>query len=485
MWRFLDNPLLIFIAVALVTAGIFVFTRDSLIACMLLIIPVGLLAAYSGWEAGALSGAIISLLVIPNPKALNPLVSPQLDFRIWMLLTLSYVLFGALVGMRGTQLRQRRQPREEELTLSLEHAQASKERYEELLEEMNANQAILQRMNEELAIINMIATAVNSSLEVAAVLESAMTHIGALLNVDEGHIFWLDQAQGCFVLLASRPAAPAMTSAPCLPLTDGLLGRVMQHQHAERLSEATHDLELRPLPMSGEMKSIIAIPLRIRSRLFGSLVLGRQSGRSFSDDDEKFLNSVGRVLAIGIENAKLFEQTQEMSLVDELTGLSNRRMFNLHLAAEINQAHITGTRLSLVIFDLDFFKRINDDFGHLVGDEILQIFSRVVLEELREHDLFCRFGGEEFALIAPGIAAADAVAVAERIGKRVAGNPFVVEDGTAHPLTVSAGVACLSPDNASADDLIAAADRALYAAKAGGRNRVEVREMSAKTPAPA
>jgi len=226
--------------------------------------------------------------------------------------------------------------------------------------------------------------------------------------------------------------------------------------------------------MSSAAKSIIGVPLSIRSRLLGVLVLGRKSGRSFSEDDEKFLNSVGRVLAVAIENARLFKHAQEMSLADELTGLANRRMFNLQLTSELNQARITGARLCLMIFDLDFFKRINDKFGHLVGDEILHAFAQTVQAELRDTDLFCRFGGEEFALIAPDISVTDAIALANRICQLIAAKPFVLEDGTTHALTVSIGVACLGPGITNDEELIAVADEALYAAKARGRNRVEV-----------
>ena len=478
-WRFtflrrLDISLLTLIAVALVTVAIFAFVHNAMVACLLLLLPIGLLGSYGGWGAGAIAGTVVTLLVMPDSDARNILISPPLDTNVWIMLGACYILFGALIGVQSATMRSARRKMDAQLETTLENARVSAERYETLVEEMNEGQEFLQRMNEELAILNMIATAVNSSLEVAQVLETAMMHIGALLNVDEVLIYWVSPAHDAFLLQAARPPTINIQAQPPLPLDEGLLGRVMQSQRAETLNEAALNLDQRPPQMGSLARCIIAVPLHIRTRLLGVLVLGRNSGRNFSVEDEKFLSSVGRVLAVAIENARLFMQAQEMSLADELTGLANRRMFNLQLAAELNQARISGARLCLMLFDLDFFKRINDRFGHLVGDEVLRAFAHAVQEELRDGDLFCRYGGEEFALIAPDISVTDAVSLATRIGHRIATNPFVLNDGTTHALTVSIGIACIGPGITTDEELIAVADQALYSAKAHGRNRVEI-----------
>jgi len=473
--RQIDISGLIFLAVAVVTFGVFALTRDSLIIGLLLLLPIASLAVFIGWSAGLLSGVVAALLTMPYTDGAQSLIQPPLNQYVWMALSGCYLLFGALAGLQGAGARRQRRAAAEEMEEKLADARASAERYEAMLEEMSEGREYLARMNEELAILNTIATAVNSSLDVKQVQLTAMTHIGSLLNVDEALIYWIDDDADRFMLLAARPFSDEQVAAAApQPLDKGLLGRLVKGQHAAAISEITHDLDMRPPPMSDEVKRIIAIPLRTRSRLFGALVLGRKSGRSFSEDDEKFLGSVGRVLALAIENARLFMQTQELSLADDLTGLANRRMFNLHLSAEINHARVTGERLCLIMLDLDHFKLVNDRHLHATGDLVLRWFAKLAQEDIRGSDLFCRYGGDEFGLIAPDLTLADAAAVARRICRHVALTPFMKSDGERIPITVSAGVADLSAGISTAEGLVTAADQALYAAKEAGRNRVEV-----------
>ncbi|MHB9110673.1 MAG: sensor domain-containing diguanylate cyclase [Armatimonadota bacterium] len=471
--RQVDITGLVFLVVTILTVVMFSFTRDPLIISLLLMLPIALLATFGGWGAGLMGATVAGLLTSPYFRLLDD----RLPDGLWMALCGCYLLFGLLVGLQGAIIRRQAKASVNEIEEKLMYARASAERYEAMLEEMSEGQEFLSRMNDELAILNTIATAVNSSLDIKEVQHTAMTHIGGLLNIDEAQIYWIDDDGGHFELLAARPLTDEqVVEARKIALDEGLLGRMVKTQDAVAISEITRDLDLRPPTMSADVKSITAIPLRTRSRLFGALVLGRNSGRSFSEDDEKFLGSVGRVLALAIENARLFTQTQELSLADDLTGLANRRMFNLHLSAEINHARVTGERLCLIMFDLDHFKLVNDRYLHPTGDQVLRWFAKMVQEDIRGSDLFCRYGGEEFALIAPDLTLADAGALARRIVRHIAGTPFVKDDGTLITITVSAGVACLSEEVTTADALVTAADQALYMAKTLGRNRVEVAE---------
>lgn len=476
-WRMLihrrvDTTGMTFLAVCVITIIIFSIRLDSLIVCLLLMLPITLLASYGGWGAGLLGGIVATVLTAPYFGEHTSLISPPISTELWISLSLCYLFFGALIGFQGASMRQSRQMLYSEIEAKLENAKASAERYEALLEEMSEGQEFLQRMNEELAILNTIATAVNSSLEVTQVQMTAMTNIATLMHVDEVQIYWIDQESSTFILQAAYPHTVDVAQVPPVSMKEGLLGRVVHSQRAESISDVAHTLGLRPPAIDVMAKSIIAIPLRSRSRLFGALVLGRRSGRAFTDDDEKFLASVGRVMAVAIENAKLFKQTQEMSLVDELTGLANRRMFNMHLANEINHAQVTNGTLGLVFFDLDHFKWVNDQYGHLVGDQALRQFAQSVQQCIRGSDLLCRYGGEEFALIVPDLGLPEATALADRILHRIAATPFRQENGAAFTLTVSAGVSCLGNEITTAEEMIDAADRALYLAKASGRNQV-------------
>ena len=182
-----------------------------------------------------------------------------------------------------------------------------------------------------------------------------------------------------------------------------------------------------------------------------------------------------RILDLSVSN----EQLEEMLTVDEKTGLANYREFRKTLRAEWQRAERYGTDLSLVMLDLDDFKGLNDTYGHPAGDRAIWEFALLVGGGARSTDVAARFGGEEFAVVLPHTNAAMAARVAERI--RMAVKEFVFLDGE-HPtrLTVSGGVATFPsfPDIASADDLLRAADRALYRAKLAGKDRVLVHDDS-------
>lgn len=172
-------------------------------------------------------------------------------------------------------------------------------------------------------------------------------------------------------------------------------------------------------------------------------------------------------------DARFQKQMYESSVRDALTGAFNRKHFDERIFSEVSFASRHGVALTLVMFDLDHFKRINDTFGHQAGDQVLAAVSSVVLETLRVEDLFARYGGEEFVIIARGISEVGGLALGERIRRVVEDIQVTTPDGHRIPVTISAGVATV-PADASCDaaSLIAVADRNLYNAKESGRNRV-------------
>ncbi|MFV0279494.1 MAG: PleD family two-component system response regulator [Rhodoblastus sp.] len=166
------------------------------------------------------------------------------------------------------------------------------------------------------------------------------------------------------------------------------------------------------------------------------------------------------------------EQAIEMAVVDGLTGLNNRRYFDMHLATLLDQAAQEAKPLSLLVLDIDFFKKINDTYGHDAGDEILRALAGRVRKAVRSVDLVCRLGGEEFVIVMPDTAIDIAGRVAERIRRAIGAEPFNVKAGEiAVPVTVSIGIADRGSD-ANPDFIYKSADKALYESKASGRNRV-------------
>jgi len=207
----------------------------------------------------------------------------------------------------------------------------------------------------------------------------------------------------------------------------------------------------------------LELPLTAGAERFGTLEL---VGHGFDADQRMTAASLASHAAIALENARLHRVVERQALVDELTGLANRRRCEGALASEIARAERFDTRLTLVLADLDDFKAVNDEHGHPAGDDVLRRFTRVIRETVREADFSGRWGGEEFLLLLPGTDAAGGANLAERMRGALA--------GTGLPsVTCSFGVAQYAAGE-TPEALFAAADRALYRAKRLGKNRVEV-----------
>ncbi len=163
----------------------------------------------------------------------------------------------------------------------------------------------------------------------------------------------------------------------------------------------------------------------------------------------------------------------ELSSRDGLTGIANQRQFRMVLERELDRVVRTGEPLALLLFDIDYFKRVNDRYGHPAGDTVLQAVAWLLERGVRPMDTVARHGGEEWAVILPSSLAAHALGTAERLRREIESMPVFLQDGTQVDITVSCGGAVIAPWNSIAPEaLIAAADRALYSAKQSGRNRV-------------
>ncbi len=170
--------------------------------------------------------------------------------------------------------------------------------------------------------------------------------------------------------------------------------------------------------------------------------------------------------ALGLRNAWLLQQVQELARVDQLTQVANRRVFEEVVDAELVRAVRSGATFGLVLLDIDRFKILNDTHGHQVGDAVLHEVAQTIQGECRAVDTLARYGGEEFAIVLPACSAGEATEAAERFRRAVASLPL------ATPVTASFGVAMFPFHGEDLASLVGAADAAMYAAKDGGRNRV-------------
>ena len=222
---------------------------------------------------------------------------------------------------------------------------------------------------------------------------------------------------------------------------------------------------------TGGAGSLLAVPLRARGRTLGALVLTGARG-TFDASSRRVLEILANQAAATIQLIKDKEQQRQLAVRDGLTGLYNRRAFGeLLVAAIANEDRRPGGSLGLAILDLDHFKKLNDTYGHPAGDAALRSLARLLDQHLRKGDQAARYGGEEFVVILPGSDAERSFGAAERLRAALEKHRFVFE-GARIPLSASLGVAVWPGDGREPEPLLAAADRALYAAKQAGRNRV-------------
>ncbi len=262
----------------------------------------------------------------------------------------------------------------------------------------------------------------------------------------------------------------------------GVLGGVFASRQPMLVIDATRERAAHPRRLRYRTGSFMAVPLFAGHYGLGVIALtDRRDGLPFTRSDLTAIRALAAPAALALARERLDLRAQELAhaaAVDSLTGLFNRRYFETRIAEEIQRARRYGLDLALLIVDADDFKALNDRLGHLVGDRVLKTMGDLLRRSVRAFDVCTRFGGEEFAIVLPGSDAKSATLSAERIRHRI--DSYRFDAGLlppdVHP-TISVGVAVLTAE-ASAQDLLGQADRALYRAKAEGKNCVRTAPSS-------
>lgn len=288
--------------------------------------------------------------------------------------------------------------------------------------------------------------------------------------------------------LIVRKISEVFDAAECVivrPVDDGRSGRVLARASTKEQAEseigfedhpelrqalATRDLLFVPQDGNGDTScSIVVIPLIVRDALLGLIHIRLRVARvSLDEADARFIRMVSLTAANALRNAQLFEEMEHLARTDFMTGLANHRFFQETLSAELVRAQRHGHALSLLMLDLDHLKEVNDRFGHPAGDAAIRGVAQMIRASLRDFDFAARYGGEEFAVILPETQLAGAILVAERIRERIR---FMDVPGVGR-VTASIGVSNYPVNAVIKEDLIQAADHALYQAKESGRDSV-------------
>ena len=251
---------------------------------------------------------------------------------------------------------------------------------------------------------------------------------------------------------------------------------------ANRRTSTESDLSRAPAGVKffAETASRMCIPLVSFGQTLGVLALDSAKADAFRDGDQQSLESVADICATAIQNAHYVDRVKQLAYLDGLTGIFNRRFFEMRIIEEIERAHRYGTGMAVIMADIDQFKKLNDEFGHVLGDEVLRQTSSLFNQQVRKIDVVCRYGGEEFGILLTQANAQQAIAIAEKLRKMVEGWLF---PGVPRRVTISAGAAAMPEHGSTRDDLVRAADSALYAAKLAGRNATRLALLARGTSA--
>lgn len=331
----------------------------------------------------------------------------------------------------------------------------------------------LQGLVQDLSLLYEIGQEINQAIDTKTLYEVVANVVRQQLSMDNFSLMEWNPAAG---LLTVKAAFGFPDNKDVLETSfraeEGIAGEVVRRGRMIYVKNTATDRMFvhKKVPIRG---SLIVVPLKYKGETIGIANFGRNKIDAFSLNDMKMLTLVASQVALAIANADLYTKTRELSVTDELTGVYNRRYFGNVLQLEWKRAQRFNRDLSLLMCDVDYFKKYNDTFGHLEGDKILKEIALLLSKNLREVDTVSRFGGEEFILLLPDTDKRGAMAVAEKLRHLVQEN--------LRDITVSIGVANFPDDVKDLDDLIDHADIALYEAKDKGRNRVVAYQQAKKS----
>lgn len=330
-------------------------------------------------------------------------------------------------------------------------------------------QSELAKREKELSIINRLTRVITSSLNIQEVYDTFIGELRQTVNIDFAAIGLLDDDKINFSAVYNRGALPWHAGDKFDIRGSGLEWIVIGKK-----SLIYPDSQIDPnSTFIGQLARIgiysaVFLPLITKDEVIGILSLASFRINAYSHEQVQFLEQLASQVATSVINAELYSKAEKRARIDELTQLSNRRHFDEMIDKEIHRHFRYGNQLSLILMDLDNFKSYNDLMGHINGDKLLKRIGQIILESIRNVDLAFRYGGDEFAIILPNTPVEDGQNIAERI--RINIEHAMNNDNVL--VTASIGLAGWPNDGITTQEIITAADQALYHAKRTGQNRV-------------
>jgi len=332
-------------------------------------------------------------------------------------------------------------------------------------------QADAMRQSHEMQLLYTVSHSAGSTLDLETVLKELCGSTRKMMRADSVSVRLIKPLAGGLQYAEDISAAVEATGDTLDPRVEALCQSVAQSGKPAILNDV-HAHPMFGAQWQGWVQSLGAFPLRHGAEVIGVLTVVYGASCALTADEGRFVTALADQTSVAVRNAQLHEQTEQQAATDSLTGLANRRRFNEALIDEIRRARRYQSPASLVLFDLDKFKQLNDERGHLAGDAYLQGFARLLKQQSRETDVVARLGGDEFAIIMPNTTPAAAQQFAERM-KIVAAQYELEWEGMAIRLQTSVGIAGWEAGiTSSFDELVGAADKALYTDKGASKTPI-------------
>jgi len=417
---------------------------------LLYFLSIGFGAYYMGMNSGLLLSFVVTLnYLLTNSQAIPDAFFGDLLLRLALLW-----FFAAATGYVSEFFR---------------HAE---EKLLRTLNTLNERTAELEKAHAELETVYETARSLGEHNEPDRILNELLNISLRILGYQHLGVLIFNQERNGLLLVARMELGQThLMKPPMLFDLAGISGYVARTGRPQRLFDISTDDRYQP-GLTGA-KSELAVPMISRGRTIGVLNAESVEIGAFSEKDENILAILAGSAAMAYENARLQKQLEDLSTTDELTGVHNYRYFNERFKDEERRARRYDQPLSLIMVDLDSFKVCNDTYGHQAGNLVLRGIARIIKSVVRDTDIVCRYGGEEFIVILPQTLTADALEIGERIRSEVERSDFA-EEGITPSLhvTVSVGLSTYPDNGGTAESLVDLVDRALYQAKGQGKNRV-------------
>ena len=349
---------------------------------------------------------------------------------------------------------------------------SSRDEIGELAETFNRMAAAVGEKTSRISALNHIAVAISSTLGWQELLDRIMRSGIALTGSKAACLAFYDEDKQCFGEWHTQGLSDHfiknMSFRP-----GGLADKALASRKyilSNDRPETEHKLS--ELTRKEGILCFLCLPFISQTHPLGVLYLYRDDRDTFLPEEIELLATFSHLAAIAAENTRLHANTVKQAATDALTGLLNRRVLEDRLKIEQQRAQRYGKAFSLLLLDIDHFKKVNDTYGHVAGDAVLKALAAVLVHQTRDIDSVARFGGEEFVIALPETDEGGAKVVAERIRKAISRTPFALPDGHEIGVTVSIGIACFPHSAGNIEAMLERADQALYLAKNTGRNRV-------------